>query len=57
MPLAMSIEILAEAASCLLPGRTVIGMRDLRAHRWLAFQETPADARGQGPQAPRRRRL
>ena len=41
MPLAMSIEILAEGASCLLPATTVIGMRDLRAHRWLAFQETP----------------
>jgi acyl transferase domain-containing protein/phosphopantetheinyl transferase (holo-ACP synthase) len=41
MPLAMSIEILAEAASCLLPELTVTGLRDLRAHRWLAFGETP----------------
>ncbi len=37
MPLAMSIEILAEAACCLLPGRVVTGMREVRAHRWLAF--------------------
>jgi acyl transferase domain-containing protein/phosphopantetheinyl transferase (holo-ACP synthase) len=41
MPLAMSIEILAEAASCLLPGRVLTGLRDLRAYRWLALDETP----------------
>ncbi|MGD1057047.1 MAG: beta-ketoacyl synthase N-terminal-like domain-containing protein [Solirubrobacteraceae bacterium] len=39
MPLAMSIEILAEAASCLLPQLILTGMRDLRAHRWLAFDD------------------
>ena len=49
MPLAMSIEILAEAASCLLPDRVVTGLRDLRAHRWLAFEEDPADARRSAP--------
>jgi len=37
----MSIEILAEAASCLLPGRVVTGLRDLRAFRWLALDEAP----------------
>ncbi len=41
MPLAMSIEIIAEAASCLLPELTVTGLRDLRAHRWLAFPDGP----------------
>ena len=41
MPLAMSIEILAEGASCLLPELTVTGLRELRAHRWLAFGDTP----------------
>jgi acyl transferase domain-containing protein/phosphopantetheinyl transferase (holo-ACP synthase) len=41
MPLAMSIEIIAEAASCLLPELTVSGLRDLRAHRWLAFADGP----------------
>ncbi len=40
MPLAMSVEILAEGACCLLPDRVVTGLRDLRAHRWLAFGET-----------------
>ena len=41
MPLAMSIEILAEAASCLLGDKTVTGVRDLRAHRWIAFEQGP----------------
>ncbi len=41
MPLAMSVEILAEGASCLLPDLTVTGLRELRAHRWLAFAEAP----------------
>ena len=41
MPLAMSIEVLAEAACCLLPGRVVRGMRDVRAHRWIAFGSEP----------------
>ena len=41
MPLAMSIEILAEAACCLLPGRVVRGLREVRAHHWLAFGLTP----------------
>jgi acyl transferase domain-containing protein/phosphopantetheinyl transferase len=39
MPLAMALEILAEAAGCLDPGSTVTGLRDVRAHRWLAFGE------------------
>jgi phosphopantetheinyl transferase/malonyl CoA-acyl carrier protein transacylase len=39
MPLAMSLEIVAEAAACLIPGRSVTGLRDVRAHRWLAFGE------------------
>ncbi len=41
MPLAMSVEILAEAASCLLPQLILTGLRDLRAHRWLAFETGP----------------
>ena len=60
MPLAMSIEILAEAASCLLPELVVTGLRDLRAHRWLAFGETPRtlemSARGSIPHRPLRAR-
>jgi phosphopantetheinyl transferase (holo-ACP synthase) len=41
MPLTMSLEILAEAAVALIPGKTVIGMRHVVAHRWLAFDERP----------------
>jgi phosphopantetheinyl transferase (holo-ACP synthase) len=41
MPLAMSIEILAEAGACLFPGRVVRGLREVRAHRWLAVGEEP----------------
>jgi acyl transferase domain-containing protein/phosphopantetheinyl transferase len=37
MPLTMSMEILAEAAVALTPGRRLIGMRDVRAYRWLSL--------------------
>ncbi|OLC55794.1 MAG: hypothetical protein AUH92_01435 [Acidobacteria bacterium 13_1_40CM_4_69_4] len=36
-PLTMSLEIMAEAATLALPGRLPVGMRSVRAHRWLAF--------------------
>jgi phosphopantetheinyl transferase (holo-ACP synthase) len=39
MPLAMSLEIVAEAASCLAADRTVTGLRDVRAHRWLTWTD------------------
>ncbi|PYP99452.1 MAG: hypothetical protein DMF82_24840 [Acidobacteria bacterium] len=38
MPLTMSMEMLAEAAVALVPGRRLVGMRDVRAHRWLALE-------------------
>jgi acyl transferase domain-containing protein/phosphopantetheinyl transferase len=41
MPLAMSLELLAEAAACLVPERTVTGLREVRAHSWLAWGEEP----------------
>jgi len=41
MPLAMSLEIAAEAAASLVPGLRVIGLRDVRAHRWLAWEDEP----------------
>jgi acyl transferase domain-containing protein/phosphopantetheinyl transferase len=41
MPLAMSLETLAEAAACLLPGRLVTGMRDVRAYHWLSWEDAP----------------
>lgn len=36
-PLAMSLELMAEAAALAAPGRRPIGFRDVHAHRWLAF--------------------
>jgi malonyl CoA-acyl carrier protein transacylase len=41
LPLTMGLEIMAEAAACLLPGMTVVGMRDVRAFRWIAFDGQP----------------
>jgi phosphopantetheinyl transferase (holo-ACP synthase) len=43
MPLTMSMEILAEAASFLAPGRMVVGLRNLRAFRWIAFDDGPQE--------------
>jgi acyl transferase domain-containing protein/phosphopantetheinyl transferase len=40
MPLAMSLEIIAETGACLLAG-VVSGLRDVRAHRWLAWDDAP----------------
>jgi acyl transferase domain-containing protein/phosphopantetheinyl transferase len=37
MPLTMTMEMMAEAASLLVPGLRLVGMRDVRAHRWLAL--------------------
>ncbi len=42
MPLTMSLEVLAEAASVLVPGKRVVGMRNVAANRWLAFDERPS---------------
>jgi acyl transferase domain-containing protein/phosphopantetheinyl transferase len=41
MPLAMSLEILAEAASCLIPDCVVIGFRNVEARRWIAWDDKP----------------
>jgi malonyl CoA-acyl carrier protein transacylase/acyl carrier protein len=35
MPLTMSMELMAEAASLLAPGKVLIGMRNVRASRWI----------------------
>jgi len=36
-PLTMSLELMAEAATIAVPGRLPVGLRSVRAHRWLAF--------------------
>jgi phosphopantetheinyl transferase len=38
MPLTLSMEMLAEGAAALLPGLSVVGMKDVRAHRWIALE-------------------
>jgi acyl carrier protein len=39
MPLTMSMEMLAEAASVLAPGLVLIGMKEVRGHRWIVLQD------------------
>jgi phosphopantetheinyl transferase/acyl carrier protein len=39
MPLTVSMELMAEAAFLLLPNKLCIGMRDIRAYRWITFDE------------------
>jgi acyl transferase domain-containing protein/phosphopantetheinyl transferase/acyl carrier protein len=39
VPLAISLEIMAEAAARLRPGRTLVGMRAVRAYRWLPLED------------------
>jgi phosphopantetheine--protein transferase-like protein len=38
VPLTVTMEILAEAGALLAPGKVLTGMRDIRAHRWLALE-------------------
>jgi phosphopantetheine--protein transferase-like protein len=39
IPLTVSMEILAEVASLLKPGRLVVGMKDIQASRWLMVEQ------------------
>ncbi len=41
MPMAFSLEMMAEAASFLLPGRLVVGMKRVRLQRWIPFDDEP----------------
>ncbi|HLI52213.1 MAG TPA: acyltransferase domain-containing protein, partial [Thermomicrobiaceae bacterium] len=41
MPLTMSLEIVAEAASRLVPEWFVVGFRAVNAHRWIAWEDEP----------------
>jgi len=38
MPLTMSIEVVAEAASLLAPGMFITQIREIRAHSWITFE-------------------
>jgi acyl transferase domain-containing protein len=37
-PLTFTMEVLAEAAALLAPGQKLVGMRDVRASRWVALE-------------------
>src|SRR5262249_8760036 len=39
MPMTFSLEIMAEVATLLCPGLTVVGLKGIRLFRWLAFDE------------------
>ena len=45
MPLTMTIELMAEAAASLVPGLTVVEVRDIRALNWLGFDRGQAGLR------------
>jgi acyl transferase domain-containing protein/phosphopantetheinyl transferase len=40
LPLAISMEMLLEAAAMLLPEKLVVGMKNIRAYRWIAVDES-----------------
>jgi len=37
VPLTMSMEMMAEAAGSLFPGKLVVGMKDIRAYHWISL--------------------
>lgn len=41
MPMALSLEMMAEAAAVLVPGRILVGMDGVRLHRWIPFDDEP----------------
>jgi len=41
MPLTMSLSLGGEAAIALVGGGVVVGLRDVRAHRWIAVEDEP----------------
>jgi phosphopantetheinyl transferase len=56
MPMAFSLEMMAEAASLLVPGRLVVGLRQVRLNRWIPLFDEPVTlevaARVTEPAAP-----
>lgn len=40
LPMTFSLETMAEAAAVLLPHLTVIGLENVRLHRWIAFDDS-----------------
>lgn len=42
-PMTFSLELMAEAASVLVPGKVVIGMKEIRLSRWLPYDVEPVN--------------
>jgi len=40
MPLTVSIELMAEVASCLAPGYGIIGFGDIKTNRWIELEDS-----------------
>jgi hypothetical protein len=43
IPFTVMAELLAQAASALVPGKVVVGVRDLQANRWIRYEDAPFD--------------
>ena len=41
LPFAVMAEMLAEAAARLMPGLSVLTLRDVKAHRWIRYEDEP----------------
>jgi malonyl CoA-acyl carrier protein transacylase len=41
LPMAFSLEMMAEAASLLVPGKRLVGFRRVRLQRWVPFDDEP----------------
>jgi len=45
LPFTVMAEMLAQVAARLVPGATLVGLRDLRARRWIRYEDVPIDLR------------
>jgi acyl transferase domain-containing protein len=43
VPLTLSMEMLAEAAAAMMPGKLLTGMRDIQARQWIQVDDTPVN--------------
>ena len=41
LPFSVMAEMLAEAAARLVPGRPLVGLRQVQAHKWIRFEDEP----------------
>jgi len=41
VPFAVMAEMLAEAGAALVPGGTLVALRDVQAHRWIKYEDDP----------------